>query len=903
MKIHSKLILLFSLMSLIPIVLISLICIHSFQREIKDVIGKRLGTIARGEAGAISLLIKERVKEATCLADASEVKDAVREANVSYINRGEDEIKKTLIQIDKEWIDSQGTTKTANQILNNNLSVFLKIHRSKYHAEYVNILVTDREGAVVAMTKTPTDYYQSDEEWWRNAFNQGRGSVFIDDSDCDISVSTQALGVSVPIKEEGDIIGILKISYRVKDILDLVVNIKTEEDAVASLVRRQGDIIACSSEELTSEQITDVERNILAENEYGWVDDIHGNQRTIMGYAVVVADIYTRVSSPGSGKGVAGEKWEPTKWYLFLDKKQSEVFAPINRLINIIIATTIIIILIVLVIALRISRSFSRPFRLLQEGVNIIGRGNLDYKVALNTNDEIGQLSIAFDQMTEDLKKTTVSRDYVDNIIKSMTDTLVIVAPDTIIQSSNQALCNLLGYREEELTGKPISIILDENIIFIKTTNGEVIISESTTSIESVYLSKDGRKIPVLFSKSIMRDSEKKHIGIICMAVDITERKQAGEARRKIEKKYISIIKDIFTFIPEGILVFTQKFELFRKNKAFHDLITSSSKRLNYTEEELANQIYDQVKYKVMNKDTTEIMLVGKGASEAEKLVLALNATRMSIAEEEEEEETNIVVSLQDITGRKRAEENLKTSYNELKATQKASLNIMEDLSRRQSELAAALKEKEVLLMEIHHRVKNNMQVVSSLIKFQSENIKEKQYVEMFNECRNRIQVMSLIHEKLYSSKDTASINFKDYIEDVANNLLRFYKISSAKIKLVLDVEDISFNIETSIPCGLIINEFICNSLKYAFPDNREGEIKISLHKIEKPKVELVLSDNGICIPDEIDFRNSKSLGLRLITNLSERQLDGKIELDRCHGTEFRIIFEELKYKDRIKYT
>ncbi len=506
---------------------------------------------------------------------------------------------------------------------------------------------------------------------------------------------------------------------------------------------------------------------------------------------------------------------------------------------------------------------------------------------------------MVLDQMTENLKKTTVPGDYADNIIKGMTDTLVIVTPDALIQSANQSLCNLLGYREEELSGQPVSKILDENLIFRRTANGEVIISESVVGTESAYLSKDGRKIPVLFSKSIMRDREKKLIGIVCMAVDITERKQAEEARRRIEVKYRNIIKDIFKFIPDGLLVFTEKLELFKKNKAFQDLISVSFKRLNYTEEELTEKIYEQVKYKVSNRDNTEIMIMGKGTCEAEKLVLELNATRMSFAEEE----TNIVVSLKDITDRKRTEEDLKTSYNELKATQKASLNIMDDICRRQRELAIALEEKEVLLKEIHHRVKNNMQIVSSLLKFQSENIKEAQYVEMFNESRNRIQAMSLIHEKLYSSKDTASINFKDYIEDLANNLFRFYKVSPAKIKLVIDVADVTFNIETSIPCGLIINEFISNSLKYAFPDNREGEIKISLHKTERPKVVLVLSDNGVCIPDDIDFRNTKSLGLRLITNLSERQLDGKIELDRSNGTEFRIMFEELKYKDRIKYT
>ena len=503
------------------------------------------------------------------------------------------------------------------------------------------------------------------------------------------------------------------------------------------------------------------------------------------------------------------------------------------------------------------------------------------------------------DQMTENLKKTTVPGDYADNIIRSMTDTLVIVTPDALIQSANQSLCNLLGYREEELSGQPVSKILDEHLIFRRTANGEIMISESAVSAESAYLSKDGIKIPVIFSKSIMRDSEKKLIGIVCMAVDITERKQAEEARRRIEVKYRNIIKDIFKFIPDGLLVFTENLELFRKNKAFQNIITVSSKRLNYTEEELTGEIYEQVKGKVDARDNMEIIIMGKGACEAEKLVLELNVTRLSFTEEE----TNIVVSLKDITDRKRAEENLKNSYNELKETQKASLNIMEDLCRRRSELAVALEEKEVLLKEIHHRVKNNMQIISSLIKFQSENIKEKQYIEMFNECRNRIQAMSLIHEKLYSSRDTASINFKDYVEDLANNLFRFYKVSQAKIKLVTDVADVTFNIETSIPCGLIINEFISNSLKYAFPDNREGEIKISLYEVEKPKVVLVLSDNGVCIPDDIDFRNTTSLGLRLITNLSERQLDGKIELDRSHGTEFRIMFEELKYKDRIKYT
>lgn len=209
--------------------------------------------------------------------------------------------------------------------------------------------------------------------------------------------------------------------------------------------------------------------------------------------------------------------------------------------------------------------------------------------------------------------------------------------------------------------------------------------------------------------------------------------------------------------------------------------------------------------------------------------------------------------------------------------------------------LKKSLKEKETLLREIHHRVKNNLQIISSLLTLQSQYIKDNNDATMLTESQNRIISMSLIHEKLYQSKDLAKIDFKEYTEDLVTGLFQSYGISSSRITLNLDIEKISLTIDSAIPCGLIINELVTNSLKYAFPGDKKGEIKVTLHSIGAKVFELVVSDNGIGIPKELDFRNIESLGLHLVTILVENQLHGEIYLNRDNGTEFQIKFKEIK--------
>ena len=225
-----------------------------------------------------------------------------------------------------------------------------------------------------------------------------------------------------------------------------------------------------------------------------------------------------------------------------------------------------------------------------------------------------------------------------------------------------------------------------------------------------------------------------------------------------------------------------------------------------------------------------------------------------------------------DITERKQAEEQIKTS----------------------------LEEKEVLLREIHHRVKNNMQIISSLMRLQSRSIEDEKGIAIFTECQNRVKAMALIHTKLYQSESLSNINFSEYVKELAQNLMDSYDIDPGKIALTTDVEKVSLGVDLAAPCGLLVNELISNSLKHAFPKEASGEIKIYIHPTENGQIELTISDNGVGFPEELDIRKTKSLGLQLVTTLAENQLQGKIELNRGAGTEFKITFNN-KQKDKTE--
>lgn len=262
---------------------------------------------------------------------------------------------------------------------------------------------------------------------------------------------------------------------------------------------------------------------------------------------------------------------------------------------------------------------------------------------------------------------------------------------------------------------------------------------------------------------------------------------------------------------------------------------------------------------------------------------------------------TGRLIVLRDITKRKQAEKALREAHDELdlrvqertaelaQANEALRLQIAER-ERAENRLQTSLQEKDVLLQEIHHRVKNNLQVVLSLLYLQSKSIDDESSLDALRESRNRIYSMATIHEVLYQSGDLARVDFAQYTRKLIVHLFASYDINSQVIVPRTRITEASLSIDTAIPCGLIINELVSNSLKHAFPGNRGGEVCIELHTENHGQWILTISDNGIGLPPDVERRQRESLGLQLVTTLTQ-QLEGTIEVDCSEGTAYTIVF------------
>jgi len=217
---------------------------------------------------------------------------------------------------------------------------------------------------------------------------------------------------------------------------------------------------------------------------------------------------------------------------------------------------------------------------------------------------------------------------------------------------------------------------------------------------------------------------------------------------------------------------------------------------------------------------------------------------------------------------------------------------------RIEDQIKASLKEKDVLLKEIHHRVKNNLQVVESLLRLQSRVVKDPNVLGLFEESQTRVRSIALLYETLCRSRDLARIDMLDYIQKLTMQLFQSFGISQDMIRLQLHIQPVSLTMDTAIPCGLIINELISNSLKHAFPSG-SGEVSVQLRANPDQTFTLVVSDTGVGLPRDVDERTCPSLGLQLVSLLLEK-LDGTSEVRRSEGTMWTMTFPELVYQPRF---
>jgi len=480
-----------------------------------------------------------------------------------------------------------------------------------------------------------------------------------------------------------------------------------------------------------------------------------------------------------------------------------------------------------------------------------------------------GMFVTIFEDISERKKneeKIKKSEAYYKTIFENTSTATIILEENAIISLANTEFEKLSGYSKEELEGKKswIDLLVENQIEKVMDYHKSRISNKSAPkNYEIKLINKNTTMRDVYVTVALIPYTPKSLISFL----DITDKKESRKALKESQKKY----KNLAELLPQpifetnlcGNITFTNRIGLKIFGYTQEDL-DAELNMLNFldpkdhlramenTQRKLREELFVE-EYTALKKDgTTFPILIHSNAIKHDDKVVGSRG---------------IIVDLTDI---KNIENNLKASLNE----------------------------KEILLMEIHHRIKNNMQIISSLLSLQTEYVDDEEAVNVLKESQNRVRSMAIIHEKLYQSKDLTHINFVDYIKSLVLNLFYSYNIKKTQIKPILKIEDISLNIETAIPCGLIINELISNSLKYAFPNDINGEIIISL-KSKKDNYQLCISDNGIGLPEDINFNNIKTLGLLLVNNLTE-QIDGEVTIHRNHGTQYKINFKEQIYRARI---
>ena len=473
------------------------------------------------------------------------------------------------------------------------------------------------------------------------------------------------------------------------------------------------------------------------------------------------------------------------------------------------------------------------------------------------------------------------------NIVETTHEGVLTGDMDGNILYVNQRMCDLFGYKMEEVLNHNIFKFIDEDKRHIFVEVGEKVLKGEKVTFTPEFRRKDGSMLWTIVQASPLYDGQGNHVSNLFMHSDITELKQTQKAledshsqlEKKVEQRTRELTESeekyrtLFDEDPDYNLLIDVEGLIVEINKALTNLLGLSKNELvgkNFTE--LGKLEPEYIPF-ILGK--LSLLLEGNVIEPFEirfkdknddihwglvHITPILDNGKIS----------HVLVIATDITGQKSAENEIKTS----------------------------LMEKEALLREIHHRVNNNMQIISSLLNLQKEYVNEDEARDVLQDSQSRVKSMAMVHEKLYLSGDLSHINFKQYTEKLVSDIFYTYESQISTINPILNLQNVELNMETAIPLGLIINELVANSLKFAFPNNEKGSVTVEM-KTKNDEYTLIVADDGIGFPADIDFKKTDSLGLQLVNNLVN-QLDGEITLDRSHGTEYKITFKELNYKKRL---
>ena len=395
-----------------------------------------------------------------------------------------------------------------------------------------------------------------------------------------------------------------------------------------------------------------------------------------------------------------------------------------------------------------------------------------------------------------------------------------------------------------------------------------------SSTVQHSIIRADGKRRFIIVRIRLWEDENGKKIGTWGVNQDITELKRAEESLKEADR----LLSNIIDFLPDATFTVDRKGKVIAWNRAMEEMTGV------WAEEILGKGNYEYSLPFYGERRPTLIDMVNASEDEINNYYPKLKR------------KGNILTAETDVSlkGDIRTVWAFAVPLSDTKGSYIGAIEAVRDITKMkesQRKIKKELNEKEMLLKEIHHRAKNNLMVISSLLNLQSSYLKDKESQEIFIESQKRARSMAIIHERLYRSTDLKKIDFRDYIQSLATELFHTYVDDPGRITLKINVDDIFLDINISIPLGLIINELVTNSLKYAFPNGKRGKIDIDLHKTDD-HYEFTIKDNGIGFPEDIDFKNTDSLGMQLVNSFTD-QIDGKIELDRRDGTQFKITFKE----------
>jgi PAS domain S-box-containing protein len=488
------------------------------------------------------------------------------------------------------------------------------------------------------------------------------------------------------------------------------------------------------------------------------------------------------------------------------------------------------------------------------------------------SGDILGLVGVSHDitmrKKTEEALES--SREQYRNLVEKAGIAILIDDKDGNFQYVNERYAKLFGYSEHEMGKKSIQdvVFADDLDMVMRYHKSRVQGKKAPSRYEFRGIKRDG-SLGYFEINAMAIKKGKNIVGTRCYLWDITARKKAEKALSLSEEKYKTIAENIEVGIYRTTSGAYGRF--IEANPAIVRMFGYKDKK------EFLGVDVSKLYYNPKGRDSFQKKMLREGFVKNEEVLLKkkdgtpfLGSVCAVTVRDEKGKIRYFDGIVEDITDRKEAEEALKSS----------------------------LLEKEVLLREIHHRVKNNLQVISSLLNLQSRQVEDEPALDMFQESRNRVRSMALVHEKLYRSEDLAKVDFCEYIRSLGRHLIMSYGVNSTVVDLDVSVKDVFLDINTSIPCGLIINELISNSLKHGFSGRKRGKIFVTLRPEKNNKYRLVVSDDGIGLPKGLDVTKTESLGLQLVTMLVE-QLQGTLHIDNDKGTSFEIVFEKLDYRAR----